>query len=45
MLELDKSYTDYKKIFDETVPKTTAALSKLIKKWKATGVLDNLLKI
>ena len=35
----------YKKIFDETVPKTTAALSKLIKKWKETGVLDNLLKI
>jgi len=33
----------YKKIFDETVPKTTAALSKLIKKWKATGVLDKLL--
>ena len=33
----------YKKIFDETVPKTTAALSKLIKKWKETGVLDKLL--
>ena len=35
----------YKKIFDETVPKTTAALSKLIKKWKETGVLDSLLAL
>ena len=35
----------YKKIFDETVPKTTAALSKLIKKWKETGVLDKLLAL
>ena len=33
----------YKTVFDETVPKTTAAISKLIKKWKETGVLDSLL--
>ena len=35
----------YKTVFDETVPKTTAALSKLIKKWKETGVLDSLLAL
>ena len=35
----------YKHIFDETVPKTTIAFSKLIKKWKANGVLDNLLSL
>ena len=37
--------TGYKSVFDETVPKTTAALSKLIKKWKETGVLDSLLSL
>ena len=37
--------TGYKSVFDETVPKTTAALSKLIKKWKETGVLDSLLAL
>tara|TARA_Y100000590_G_scaffold427351_1_gene537415 strand:+ start:557 stop:1117 length:561 start_codon:yes stop_codon:yes gene_type:complete len=35
----------YKNIFDETVPKTTMAFAKLIKKWKQTGVLDNLLSL
>ena len=35
----------YKTVFDETVPKTTAAISKLIKKWKETGVLDSLLAL
>ena len=35
----------YQYIFDETVPKTTIAFSKLIKKWKANGVLDNLLSL
>ena len=35
----------YKTVFDETVPKTTAALSKLIKKWKETGILDSLLAL
>ena len=34
----------YKAIFDSTAPKTIQALSKLTKKWKTTGVLDNLLK-
>ena len=34
----------YKAIFDLTAPKTIQALSKLTKKWKTTGVLDNLLK-
>ena len=33
----------YKIIFDETVPKTVSAFSKLIKKWKETGVLNSLL--
>ena len=35
----------YKVVFDETVPKTTSALSKLIKNWKETGVLDGLLQL
>ena len=35
----------YKLIFDETVPKTTLAFSRLIKKWKESGVLDNLLRL
>ena len=35
----------YKDVFQETVPKTTAAVSKLIKKWKETGVLDSLLAL
>ena len=35
----------YKLIFDETVPKTTLAFSKLIKKWKVSGILDNLLRL
>jgi len=36
---------DYKNVFQDTVPKTTAAVSKLIKKWKETGVLDSLLAL
>jgi len=35
----------YKNVFQDTVPKTTAAVSKLIKKWKETGVLDSLLAL
>ena len=35
----------YKSVFEDTVPKTTAAISKLIKKWKETGVLDSLLAL
>jgi len=36
---------NYKKIYDETVPKTTLAFSKLVKKWKETGVLNSLLEL
>ena len=35
----------YKTIFDATASKTIQALSKLIKKWKETGVLDSLLSL
>ena len=35
----------YKNVFEHTVPKTTEAVSKLIKKWKETGVLDSLLAL
>ncbi len=35
----------YKTVFDSTAPKTIQSLSKLIKKWKETGVLDSLLKL
>ena len=35
----------YKMIFEETVPKTVAEFSKLIKKWKETGMLEQILKL
>ena len=35
----------YKMIFEETVPKTVEEFSKLIKKWKATGMLEEILKL
>ena len=36
---------NYKMIFDETVPKTVMAFSKLIKKWKENGTLESILKL
>ena len=35
----------YKTIFDSTAPKTIQALSRLVKKWKQTRVLDSLLSL
>ena len=35
----------YKMIFEETVPKTVEEFSKLIKKWKETGMLEQILKL
>ena len=35
----------YKMIFEHTVPKTVAEFSKLIKKWKETGMLEQILKL
>ena len=35
----------YKKVFQEFVPKTTLEISKLIKLWDKTGVLKNIMKL
>ncbi len=35
----------YRAIFDETVPKTVAAFSKLLKKWQETGMLQQVLDL
>ena len=36
---------NYKTIFEETVPKTVASFSKLIKKWKENGTLQQILEM
>ena len=35
----------YKRVFEDFVPKTVGSFSKLIKKWKETGMLEQILKL